>query len=152
MAQGVYSWLQYVQSDGTPSEELPLGAAVGLITAGTIGDETLVWSEGMDNWYPLVQCMGGFAWPGGDSAPEPEPQQQSATELASQQSPQLQNPSATVATPTATGEPEWTADEVVALESSVAASRLEWSQLGDDELLEILDVQPSREEEEVEKR
>ena len=55
--------MMYVQEDETASYELTLPEIIELINVGKITEETLCWTEGMDNWYPFEECKHLFAWP-----------------------------------------------------------------------------------------
>ena len=42
--------------DGTPSEEVTVDQIDALIEAGTLSEETMVWSEGWDDWQSLGEA------------------------------------------------------------------------------------------------
>ena len=83
-----------------------------------------VWTEGMDNWYPLSKVRERFAWPaaapGGGAA--------------------ARNGSGVTAG--AAGSDGWAPEHVALVERRVAALRTAWAQLGDDDLLDLLDKLP----------
>ena len=53
--------------DGTASDHLTLAELTELLEAGTITDDTMVWSEGMDEWAALSECRDQLFGGGGDS-------------------------------------------------------------------------------------
>jgi hypothetical protein len=63
MEEPGYETMMYVQEDETASDELTLPEIIEEINAGKITEETLCWTEGMDNWYPFEECKHLFAWP-----------------------------------------------------------------------------------------
>ncbi len=58
-----YSTLLYVTASGGSSKPIDMREAAALLTAGTLQDATLVWTEGMAQWTPLGQCRERFQWP-----------------------------------------------------------------------------------------
>ena len=78
----------------------------------------------MDNWYPLSKVRERFAWPaaapGGGAA--------------------ARNGSGVTAG--AAGSDGWAPEHVALVERRVAALRTAWAQLGDDDLLDLLDELP----------
>ena len=53
--------------DGTASDEMTLAELTEMLEAGTITDDTMVWSEGMDEWAALSECRDQLFGGGGDS-------------------------------------------------------------------------------------
>ena len=51
--------------DGTPSEEVAVDQIDALIEAGTLSEETMVWSEGWDDWQSLAEAREKLAGSGG---------------------------------------------------------------------------------------
>ncbi len=61
-----YTVLQY-QIDGEVSEEIDSADVHGLIEQGLFSDETLVWTEGMDDWYSWGECKVQFGFDADDA-------------------------------------------------------------------------------------
>ena len=62
-----YTVLQYQYGDEEVSEEIDTADVHGLIEQGMFGDETMVWTEGMDDWYPWGQCKVQFGFDADDA-------------------------------------------------------------------------------------
>jgi hypothetical protein len=60
-----YTVLQY-QVDGEVSDEIDTADVHSLIEQGQFSDETLVWTEGMDDWYPWAECKVQFGFDADD--------------------------------------------------------------------------------------
>ena len=59
----LYTCLIYGTEDGSPSEEYDMGQVVWLINEGHIDDETLVYTDGFDEWTRFADCKDKFDWP-----------------------------------------------------------------------------------------
>ena len=52
---GATTFIYDTDGDGTPSDETSVSEIDALIEAGTINDETMVWSDGWDDWASLAE-------------------------------------------------------------------------------------------------
>ena len=59
----LYGSLFYNMSDGIPSDEIGIPAAVRLVEDGTIDDDTMVFANGMADWTVFGECKEEFNWP-----------------------------------------------------------------------------------------
>ena len=57
-----YTVLQYQTDEGEPSDEIDTADVAALIEQGQFTDETMVWTEGMDDWYAWSQCKNQFGF------------------------------------------------------------------------------------------
>ena len=57
-----YTELQYADEDGSPSAEIDTSDVPALIEDGTIDDETMVWTEGMDDWMAWGEVKAWFGF------------------------------------------------------------------------------------------
>ena len=62
--------LSFKQEDETASEELQLPEIIEAIHNGLITEETLIWTEGMENWETFEDGKHRFAWPSDDEDDE----------------------------------------------------------------------------------
>ena len=61
-----YTVLQYQTEDGQPSDEIDTADVAALIEQGEFNDESMCWTEGMDDWYPWGQCKVQFGFDADD--------------------------------------------------------------------------------------